>query len=60
MFESIDRLAGLTGQKELCEAVKKLYKACFDASMTEHDIMLSRKIYRIYDCGNYRYIWNRK
>jgi len=31
----------------------------FDASMTEHDIMLSRKIYRIYDCGNYRYVWNR-
>jgi len=33
--------------------------AGFDASMTEHDIMLSRKIYRIYDCGNYRYVWNR-
>ena len=38
---------------------KKLVDAGFDASMTEHDIMLSRKIYRIYDCGNYRYVWNR-
>ena len=38
---------------------KKLVEAGFDANLTEHDIMLSRKIYRIYDCGNYRYVWNR-
>lgn len=25
--------------------------------MSEHEIMYGRKIYRIYDCGNYRYIW---
>ena len=31
MFESIDRLAGRTGQKELCEAIKKLYDACFES-----------------------------
>lgn len=24
---------------------------------TEHEIMYGRGIYRIYDCGNYRYIW---
>lgn len=38
---------------------KCLVKAGFDPNMSEHEIMLSRKIYRIYDCGNYRYIWNR-
>lgn len=38
---------------------KKLVAAGFDPNMSEHEIMLSRKIYRIYDCGNYRYIWHR-
>ena len=38
---------------------KKLVDAGFDPNMSEHEIMLSRKIYRIYDCGNYRYVWNR-
>jgi len=32
MFESIDKLAQKTGQKDLCEAVKKLYKACFESA----------------------------
>ena len=36
-----------------------LVQAGFDSSMSEHDIMLSRKIYRIYDCGNRRFIWHR-
>ena len=38
---------------------KKLVDAGFDPNMSEHEIMLSRKIYRIYDCGNYRYVWKR-
>ena len=38
----------------------KLVAAGFDPSMSEHDIMLSRKIYRIYDCGNRRFVWTRK
>lgn len=25
--------------------------------MSEHEIMYGRKLYRIYDCGNYRYVW---
>lgn len=31
MFESIDRLASLTGQKDLCESIKKVYDACFES-----------------------------
>ena len=38
---------------------KRLVEAGFDPTMSEHEIMLSRKIYRIYDCGNYRYKWTR-
>jgi hypothetical protein len=30
---------------------KKLIKEGFDSNKTEHEIMLERKIYRIYDCG---------
>ena len=26
---------------------------------TEHEIMYGRGIYRIYDCGNYRYVWKK-
>ena len=33
----------------------KLVKAGFSQKLTEHEIMLSRKIYRIYDCGNLKY-----
>ena len=35
----------------------KLVKEGFDANKTEHDIMLERKIYRIYDSGNLKFIW---
>ena len=38
----------------------KLVKAGFDESLSEHDIMLKRKIYRIYDCGNRRFVWHKK
>ena len=38
---------------------QNLVAAGFDPNLSEHEIMLSRKIYRIYDCGNYRYIWHR-
>lgn len=37
----------------------KLVAAGFPNDKSEHDIMLSRKIYRIYDCGNLRFIWSR-
>lgn len=36
-----------------------LVKTGFDPTMSEHDIMLSRKIYRIYDCGNYKFVYSR-
>lgn len=32
-----------------------LVKQGFDANMTEHEIMLSRKLYRIFNPGNYKY-----
>jgi len=35
MFESIDKLAQKTGQKDLCEAVKKLYNVCFESIFDE-------------------------
>lgn len=38
---------------------KALVESGYSESMSEHEIMLSRKIYRIYDCGNYRYKWTR-
>ena len=33
----------------------KLVKEGFDKNKSEHEIMLERKIYRIYDCGNLKY-----
>ena len=30
-----------------------------DEGKTEHEITLERKLYRIYDCGQLRYVWNR-
>jgi len=35
----------------------KLVSAGYDINKTEHEIMLDRGIYRIYDCGNYRYVY---
>ena len=35
----------------------RLISEGYDANMTEHEIMLSRKIYRIYDCGCKCYVW---
>jgi hypothetical protein len=35
----------------------KLVAAGYDATKTEHEIMLERGIYRIYDCGNYKYVY---
>ena len=37
----------------------KLVEAGYDANKTEHEIMFERKIYRIYDCGNYKYIYKK-
>lgn len=39
---------------------KRLVQEGFSPELTEHEIMISRKIYRIYDCGNYRYVWRRQ
>jgi hypothetical protein len=36
----------------------KLVKEGYDKDKTEHQIMLDRKIYRIYDCGNIRWEYN--
>jgi uncharacterized protein YcfL len=35
-----------------------LIKDGYDKNMTEKQIMLDRKIYRIYDCGNIRWEFN--
>jgi len=35
-----------------------LVKQGYNKNMTEHEIMLSRKIYRIYDSGSLKYIFN--
>jgi len=34
-----------------------LVKQGYDKNMTEHEIMLSRNIYRIYDSGQLKYVW---
>ena len=36
-----------------------LIKKGFDPNKTEHEIMLERKIYRIYDSGNLKFVWNK-
>ena len=36
----------------------KLIRDGYDGNMTEHEIMLSRNIYRIYDSGSLKYIMN--
>mgnify|MGYP000632331644 FL=1 len=37
----------------------KLVAEGFDPNKTEHEIMLERKIFRIYDCGNIVYKFSR-
>jgi len=37
-----------------------LVKEGYDKNKTEHQIMLERKIYRIYDSGNLKFIYNKK
>jgi hypothetical protein len=37
---------------------KTLIKEGFDVNKTEHEIMLERNIYRIYNAGNLKYIWS--
>lgn len=37
----------------------KLVAQGADSNKTEHEIMLSREIYRIYDCGNLKYTYRR-
>lgn len=36
-----------------------LVKQGYDKNKTEKEIMLERKIYRIYDCGNLKFEWNK-
>lgn len=31
-----------------------------DAGKSEHDITMERGLYRIYDCGQYRFVWRRR
>lgn len=38
----------------------KLVSEGYDSSLSEHEIMLQREIYRIYDCGNLKYIFKRE
>jgi very-short-patch-repair endonuclease len=38
----------------------KLIKEGFDPNKTEHEIMIERKFYRIYDSGNLKFIYNKK
>jgi formylmethanofuran dehydrogenase subunit E len=38
---------------------KKLVEEGYDASKSEREIMLERKIPRLYDCGKLVYVWNR-
>ena len=35
-----------------------LVRKGYDFNKTEHGIMLERKIYRIYNAGNYKYVYN--
>jgi hypothetical protein len=37
----------------------KLVNAGYDKTKTEHQIMLERKLYRIYDSGNMKFLWKR-
>jgi len=36
-----------------------LVKEGYDQNKTEHEIMLERKIYRIYDSGNLKFVWKK-
>ena len=36
---------------------EKLIKGGYDTNKTEHEIMLERKIYRIYDSGTLKFIY---
>ena len=38
----------------------KLVAGGYDPALSEHEIMLSRQFYRIYDCGTKKYEWIRK
>ena len=38
----------------------KLVKEGYNPTLTEHEIMLNRNIYRIYDCGNLKYRFKKK
>ena len=38
----------------------KLVSEGYNSSLSEHEIMLQREIYRIYDCGNLKYVYERE
>jgi len=38
---------------------KRLVKMGHDPLLTEREIMLHEGYHRVYDCGNYRFKWNR-
>ena len=37
----------------------KLIREGFDSTKSEHEIMLKRKIYRIYDSGSLKFVWKK-
>ena len=41
-------------------AKHKLVEEGFDPNKTADQIMIERGIYKIYDCGNLKYVWPRK
>lgn len=51
---------------QVCKQRKMDAKAYYDQYVkmavddkTEHDITFERGLFRIYDCGQYRYVWKR-
>ena len=38
----------------------RLIKEGYDSNKTEHEIMLERGIYRIYDCGTKVWLWKKE
>lgn len=63
-FDSISKpnyyyILGNTLENRIKFQKHKLVKEGFDINKSEHEIMLERNIYRIYDCGNLKYKYSR-
>ena len=42
------------------QKLKKMNLKCYDDRKTEFEIMKEMGFYRLYDCGNNKYKWERK